>query len=31
MAASLGMSILLVALPIWLLGGGYGYVATSVV
>jgi len=31
MAASLGMSILLVALPIWMLGGGYGYVATSVV
>lgn len=31
MAASLGMSILLVALPIWLLDGGHGYVVTSVV
>ena len=31
MAASLGMSILLVALPIWLLSGGHGYVVTSVV
>ena len=31
MAASLGMSTLLVALPIWLLGGGHGYVLTSMV
>jgi hypothetical protein len=31
MASSLGMSTLLVALPIWLLGGGHGYVLTSMV
>ena len=31
MASSLGMSTLLVALPIWLLSGGYGYVVTSIV